>query len=110
MFRKPNSTMTAVEIVSSMYDGPIPADIMMQARAEDAAFRADPKSAAISDAVDGIAWNTLRAHESIGRIRDARAVGDLLSAESERKQVLASHLQARRRYQQHLVALRATAA
>jgi hypothetical protein len=38
--RQPGSNMTAVEIVSLRYDGPIPADVMMQARAEDSAFRA----------------------------------------------------------------------
>ena len=39
-FRRPGCSMTAVEIVSLRYDGPIPADVMMQARAEDSAFRA----------------------------------------------------------------------
>ncbi len=41
MFRKPNSTMSAVEVVSAMYDGYIPGDVLMQARAEDARFAAD---------------------------------------------------------------------
>ena len=41
MFRQLNSTMTAVEIVSARYDGPIPANVMMEARAEDARFAAE---------------------------------------------------------------------
>jgi hypothetical protein len=38
MYRKPGSTMTAVETVSAMFDGPIPHDVLIEARAEDARF------------------------------------------------------------------------
>ena len=39
-YRKPGSTMTAVEVVSAIYDGPIPHDVLIEARAEDARFAA----------------------------------------------------------------------
>jgi hypothetical protein len=102
--------MTAVEIVSAMYDRQVPADVMMQARAEDAAFNDDPSVVAMQAAFDGIIWNTMRAHESIERIRDATKAGDLLTATSERKQVLPVHMRARRQYQRELAMLRAAAA
>ena len=44
MFRQPGNPMTAVEIVSCRYDGPIPADVMAQARAEDSRFAAENPS------------------------------------------------------------------
>ena len=110
MFRKPSSTMTAVEIVSAMYDRAIADDVMLQARAEDAAFDAEPNAVAMQAALTGISWNTMRARESIERIRNATKVGDLLSATSERKQVLPAHMKARRQYQQELATLRTAVA
>jgi hypothetical protein len=41
MYRQPGSNMTAVEVVSAMYDSYIPHDVLMQARAEDARFAAE---------------------------------------------------------------------
>ena len=98
MYRKPGSTITAVEIVASMYDGPIPADVLIDARAEDAAFRNNPKAFEARAALEGIAWNTRSARESIARIRTFANKGDRLSAETERRQILPAHLAARRQY------------
>lgn len=99
MYRKPGSTMTAVEVVASRYDGPIPHDVLMEARAEDARFAASPASFAAEDATSGVAWNTRCARDVITKIRGLNAAGKVSAAEHERDWTLCCHLKARRLYQ-----------
>lgn len=99
MYRKPGSTMTAVEVVSAMFDGPIPADVLMQARAEDSAYNADPRRVSADQATGNVRWNTRCARESIALIRKLIADGKTSAAEHERTWTLCAHLKARRQYQ-----------
>ena len=99
MYRQPGSNMTAVEVVSAMHDGPIPADVMMAARAEDDAYRANPVRFMTAAAEAGLRWNTDHARKSIARIRALIAEGKPKHAEAERVQILCAHLKARRESQ-----------
>jgi hypothetical protein len=86
MYRKPGSNMTAVEVVSAMYDGYIPADVMMQARAEDARFAAvNPNRhpappTAIEEAQMMVSYYKDKVHRMIAAKRTADATGIINSA------------------------------
>ena len=99
MYRKPGSNMTAVEVVSAMYDSYIPHDVLMQARAEDARYEADPARFAAEAAARGVAWNTKCARETILKIRNLLDAGKTSLADHEKNWTLCVHLRARRQYQ-----------
>jgi hypothetical protein len=91
--------MSAVEVVAAMYDGPIPPDVLMQARAEDARYKANPARFAADEALGNVAWNTRCARECIAKIRQLIAAGKLGAADHEKSSTLCIHLNARRQYQ-----------
>lgn len=86
MYRKPRSNMSAVEVVSAMYDGPIPADIMMCARAEDSAFAAQHRSqrlafpSAIEEARTMVSYYASKVRDLIATKRSCDAAGVINSA------------------------------
>jgi hypothetical protein len=99
MYRKFGSTMSAVSIVYSMYDGPVPAAALAAAHAEDDAHDANPQKFWADAALRAIDRNTRCARESIARIRRFRKEGNSYGVANECSQILPCHLAARREYQ-----------